>query len=144
MYKQIKMVFGVIVVCAMAWQLFVMFEKYEDAFLDPTKFTRDNYGKDGLSIAGKRYEELKKMFPNTTHICYMSEESDNFPTWSANYCFTQYFAGPVVFIKDKKDCDTILYNLHWSKKIDTKTNYHLNNGWHIVKDFDNGLIVLAK
>ncbi len=129
----------------MAWQQWKTFQKYKEGFHNPVAYTKKYYEKDYMTtVLATRYEGLRKMFPHTSHICYIGEPGDDFPTWSANYSFTQYLASPSVFIKDKIDCDTIVYNLHWSIHINTKNNYHLNNGWHIVKDFNNGLIVLAR
>lgn len=142
--KYIRNVALLIVIGAMIWQQWKTFKKYEEGFMNPVKYTEKYFGKDYITGYGKRYDEIKKMFPSTGHICYLGEAGDDFPTWSANYSLTQYNLGPSVFMKNKMDCDTILYNLHWSIGINPKTNYHLNNGWHIVKDFNNGLVILAK
>jgi hypothetical protein len=134
-----------LLIFALIWQQWNTFLKYKEAFHNPIAYTAKYYEKDYMTAAlATKYEGLRQMFPHTSHICYIGEPGDDFPTWSANYSFTQYFASPSVYIKDRIDCDTILYNLHWTIHINAKNNYHLNNGWHIVKDFNNGLIVLAK
>lgn len=134
----------IFILCIMAWQQWSTFLKHEKKFLNPLKFINENYGNDYISQNEKRYIEIKKIFRFPAHLCYLGEANDNFAFWSANYSISQYYLSPNILIKDRIDCDTILYNLYRSIHIDPATNFHLNNGWHVVKDFNNGLILLAK
>ena len=163
-FKYIRNGALVLLLCIMAWQQWTTFLRHEEKFLNPIEYTKQNYGNDFISVYGLRFNEIKKMFPSPTKICYFGEENEYFPTWSAQYSLAQYYLAPHILIrevkhsysrffsppntifeeKDTASCDTIIYNLHQSIHIDPKTNFHLNNGWHVVKDFNNGLIVLAK
>lgn len=134
----------ILVLCIMAWQQWFTFLKHEKKFLNPSKFVNENYGNDYVSQNEKRFEEIKKMFPIPAHLCYLGEPYEEFALWSANYSISQYYLSPNILIKDNINCDTILYNLYRSIHINPQTNFYLKNGWHVVKDFNNGLIVLAK
>lgn len=128
----------------MAWQQWSTFLIYEKNFVSPVQFIRQNYGNDYISQYDKRFDEIKKMFVKPAHLCYMGEADDDFAFWSMNYSLTQYYFAPNILIKNNVNCDTVLYNLYRSIHINPETNFHLQNGWHIVKDFNNGLIVLVK
>ena len=142
--KIVRNALCVVLLYIMVWQQWSTFLKYEKQFLNPIQFVNQNYGNDYISQYGKRFEEIRKLFTTPAHLCYIGEPNEEFAFWSANYSLTQYYLSPNVLIKDTINCDTILYNLNRSIHIDPATNFHLNNGWHIVKDFNNGLIVLAK
>ncbi len=134
----------IFILCIMAWQQWLTFLKHEKKFLNPLQFVNEIYGRDYVSQNEKRFEEIKKMFPIPAHLCYLGEPNEDFALWSANYSISQYYLSPNILIKDNISCDTILYNLYTSIHINPQTNFHLKNGWHVVKDFNNGLIVLAK
>ncbi len=130
--------------CFFVWQLYITFIKYEDKFESPLKVTEQDYGNDFISQYGNRYEEIKNLFTKPVTMTYIGEPNEDFATGCTHYFLTQYFLSPNLILRNNAVRDTIIYNLYNSKKFDPASNYHLNNGWHIVKDFNNGLIVLAK
>lgn len=130
--------------CIFVWQLYVTFIKYQKKFESPIKITKQDYGNDFISQYGNRFEEIKKLFVKPVRMTYIGEQNENSSTFYLNYILTQYYLSPNIILKNNAVRDTIIYNLYNSKKIDPATNFHLNNGWHLVKDFNNGLILLAK
>ncbi|MES2593566.1 MAG: hypothetical protein V4608_16905 [Bacteroidota bacterium] len=125
-------------------QLYNTFIKYEGKFENPVQTIKQDYGNDFITQYGKRYEEIKKTFPSNNHFSYVGEANENFAPGYFNYVLTQYYLSPnLIFINDTIH-DTIIYNLYNSKQIEHSTNLHLNNGWHVIKNYNNGLIVLAK
>ncbi len=128
----------------MAWQQWTTFQKYQEKFLHPIQFTKQNYGIDAVTLYGKRFVEIKKLFTNPTRMNYVGEANEEFAFFEGNFALTQYYLAPNLILRNDVVCDTVLYNLYNSIHIDPATNIHLNNGWHIIKDFNNGLIVLAK
>ena len=128
----------------MVLQQGITFFKYENKFLHPIRFIKENYGKDYITQYGKRYEELKEILIKPVHLTYIGEPNEEFNTGVMHYYLTQYFLTPNIILKDDVARDTILYNLYSSIHINSETNFYLNNGWHIIRDFNNGLIVLAK
>ena len=130
--------------CVFIWQLYITFIKYEKKFENPIKITKQDYGNDFISQYGNRYEEIKKILNKPVRITYIGEQNENKSTFYLNYILTQYYLSPNIILKNNAVRDTIIYNLYNSKKIDPATNFHLHNGWHLVKDFNNGLILLAK
>ncbi len=125
-------------------QLYITFIKYEDKFESPLKVIKESYGNDYITQYGKRYEEIKKMFPKSTNLTYIGENNEDFASGALNYILTQYYLSPNLILRNQVGRDTIIYNLYNSKQITPSTNFHLKNGWHIVTDFNNGLIILAK
>lgn len=153
----------------MAWQQSITFSIHEKEFLNPIKFIKENYGNDYISQYGNRYEEIKKIFTKPTRMTYIGEANEDYNTGVMHYYLTQYYLTPHNILSkedyntdithyyrtqnsltsgniQKKDIirDTILYNLYLSIHINPESNFYLKNGWHLVKDFNNGLIVLAK
>lgn len=128
----------------MGWQQWTTFLNHEKKFLDPIHFIKENYGNDFITQYGNRFEEIKTTFPKPVHLTYIGEANEDFNTGVMHYYLTQYYLTPNILIKNNLDRDTILYNLYSSIHFNPETNFHLNNGWHIVKDFNNGLIILAK
>lgn len=133
-----------ILLCIIVGQLYITFIKYEEKFENPVKVTKQDYGNDYISQYENRYEEVRKMFTKPTRITYIGESNEDFSTGAAQYVLTQYYLSPNLILRNNEVRDTIIYNLYYTKKIEPVTNFHLNNGWHIVKDFNNGLILLAK
>lgn len=125
-------------------QLYITFVKYEDKFESPLKVIKESYGNDYITQYGKRYEEIKKMIPKLTQLSYFGEANEDFSSGFFHYVLTQYYLAPNLIFKNNSAHDTVIYNLYNSKQINPAGNYHLGNGWHIVKDFNNGLIILAK
>lgn len=125
-------------------QLYLTFKTHEVSFESPVEYVKQNFGNDFISQYGKRFTEIKKMFPAPARITYIGETNESMSIGWTNYFLTQYYLAPHLILKANTACDTVLYNLYSSKQINPTTNYHLNNGWHLVKDFNNGLIVLAK
>lgn len=130
--------------CVFSWQMFVTFVRYEAKFESPVQVTKQDYGKDFITQYGNRFEEIKKMFTKPVRMTYVGEPNEDFSFGCTHYFLTQYYLSPNLILRNNAIRDTIIYNLYSSQKIDPATNFHLNNGWHIVKDFNNGLIVLAK
>jgi hypothetical protein len=148
----------------MAWQQWITFLTYEEKFLNPIHFINQNYGNNGISQYGKRFEEIKKMFPKPTRITYVGEAFvPNAGTREYHFALTQYYLAPNVFFRtdimhDSIEYDngaaritpfpivfdTVLFNLYSSGHINPATNYFMNNGWHVLKDYNNGLVLLVK
>lgn len=133
-----------ILVSILVMQLYTTFNNYEEKFENPVKTTKQDLGNDFITQYGKRFEEIKKIFPKPAHLTYIGEVNEDFAFGSTHYVLTQYFLAPNLILRNNVVRDTIIYNLYNSKQIDPTTNFHLNNGWHILKDFKNGLIVLSK
>ncbi len=150
--------------CFMGWQQWKTFSVYQEKFSSPVEFTSANYGKDDITQYENRFVEVKKMFNKSARLSYMGEPVvPNNGTREMHYALTQYYLAPNLLFRnsDAKDsvvfnngaspvtasdvhCDTILYNLYSTIHINPATNYHLNHGWHVVNDFNNGIIILAK
>ncbi|MES2140380.1 MAG: hypothetical protein V4511_11800 [Bacteroidota bacterium] len=130
--------------CVIVGQLYVTFIKYEEKFENPIKVTKQDYGNDFISQYGNRYDEIKKMFSKPVRMAYVGEPNEDFPIGCLHYFLTQYYLSPNLILRNNVVRDTIIYNLYTSKQMDAATNFHLNNGWHMIKDFNNGLILLAK
>jgi hypothetical protein len=134
----------VTVVLIIVYQLYITFESKQSIIEAPKAYIEANYGKDGITGYGERFVEIKKMFTTSTKMAYIGEENEDQTSFWTNYFLTQYYLAPNLLVKNNKLCDTILYNIYNTKQLNATTNFHINNGWHIVKDFNNGLIVLAK
>lgn len=130
---------GVIVI-----QLYKTFQNHTSRFENPSLYFEQHYGNDFVTQYGHRFTELKTMFSDVTILTYVTEPNEDFASKWTNYFQTQYHLAPHLVEREGEPHDTILYNLYISKQIDPATNVHLNSGWHIVKDFNNGLILLAK
>ena len=151
------------------WQQYITFSNHEKEFINPIHFIKENYGNDFITQYGNRYEEVKKIFTKPVHLTYIGEANEDYNTGVMHYYLTQYYLAPNIVLS-KEDyntdivhyyhtqhdlasgviprknivCDTILYNLYSSIHINQESNFYLKNGWHLVKDFNNGLIVLVK
>lgn len=132
------------VVGVIVYQLYTTFQTKQSIIEDPKSYIEANYGKDFITSYGERFVEIKKAFEKPTKMGYIGEENEDQTIFWTNYFLTQYYLAPHLIVKNNKTCDTILYNIYSTKQLNPTTNFHLNNGWHIVKDFNNGLIVLAK
>lgn len=130
--------------CIMAWQQWSTFLRYQEKFLNPIHFIKENYGNDNITQYGKRFVEVKKMFSTPTRLNYVSEANESYGFSEGGFALAQYYLAPNLLFRNNTAYDTILYNLYNTIHIDPTTNFHLNNGWHVVKDFNNGLIILAK
>lgn len=149
--KQDPQVFSIInkillavVLCVMAGQQYITFLKHEEKFESPVKFIMQNCGNDYISQYSSRFEEIKKMFPQPAHLSYIGEVGEDFATGWYHYVLTQYYLSPNLVFKEVNKPDTIIYNLYNTRQMDPVTNFHLSHGWHVIKDFNNGLIILAK
>lgn len=130
--------------CVIVGQLYITFIKYEEKFENPIKVTKQDYGNDFISQYGNRYDEMKKMLNKPVRMTYVGEPNEDFSSGCLHYFLTQYYLSPNLILRNNVVRDTIIYNLYVSKQMDPATNFHLNNGWHVIKDFNNGLILLAK
>lgn len=162
--KDIRIWACLLLLIIMGWQQLETFTEFQDKFSDPIHYTKQVYGKDNITAYGERFEEAKQLFHTPVTLSYVGEPVvPNNGTREMHYALTQYYLAPNVLLRNatardkvvfnngaspptlsERVCDTVLYNLYASGHIDPAANYHLNNGWHIVKDFNNGIIVLAK
>lgn len=133
-----------ILLCVFIFQLFWVFKNYETKFQKPIGFIQNNYSADFITQYRFKFEEIKKDYCGVTKFSYLSEEQENFSIGWTHYFLTQYYMAPNLTAHTKMPNDTLLYNLYNTKHLEPTRNYYLNNGWHIVKDYNNGLIVLAK
>jgi hypothetical protein len=118
------------------------FEKYSLQFETPLSYTQQTFGKDFITLYGKRFTEVKQFLNETNKIGYYSENNQNMPTFYLHYVLSQYYLTPTLLEKNE-NTDTILYNLYDSYRIDPE-NYHLKNGWQVIKDFNNGFILISR
>ncbi len=133
--------------CIVGWQQWTTFSKYETKFSDPVNFIKTAYGTDYITQYSNRYNEVKKIFSspvNATYIGESPEEKDYLSGAVMHYYLTQYNLAPSIIFNDEEPQDTIVCNLYNSIHINQQADYYLNNGYHVVKDFNNGLIVIAK
>ena len=142
--KKIRLVLFLALLLVLAWQQWVTFQEHEENFEHPLTFFSEHHSKDLITNYEYRYSELKSFFTKPIHISYIGETNESFATGAFNYVMSQYYLSPNILYKSEPVGDTILYNLYDSKQLTTASNYYLNNGWHIVKDFNNGLILLSK
>lgn len=163
-FNTLRNLLCVLLLCIMGWQQWATLLKHHEKFLDPIQFTKDNFATDDVSQYGKRFEEIKKMFSKPTRITYIGENIvTNSGTREFHFALTQYYLAPNLFLRTNimHDSlihdngspgitpasviyDTVLFNLYSSGHIVPENNYFIKNGWHILKDFDNGLILLTK
>lgn len=128
----------------MGAQLYSVYSSHEKKFENPVQFVKKNYKQDYITQYASRFEGIRKELPTTTTLSYVGEANESFSMHYFNYVMTQYYLSPNLIFKNNVNHDTIIYNLYSTKQIDANTNFHLNNGWHILKDFNNGLILLSK
>ena len=159
-----KQLFCVILLCIMARQQWTTFSKHKKKFLNPKQFIREAHKNDGITQYGKRFEEIKKVFTKPTRITYIGEDFVSNNAFREYYfALTQYYLAPNLlfrtnimhdklgedfglgdFIPSPIVYDTVLFNLYTSMHINPATNYFINNGWHVLKDYNNGLVLLVK
>jgi hypothetical protein len=143
--KYTRIVFCVLLLCIMGYQQWATFSRHKDKFLSPIEYTKKNYLADGITQDAKRYVELRKMFTKPTRLNYVGETDEwDHAIGEGYFAFTQYNISPNLILRDDVPCDTVLYNLYRSMHINTETNIYIKKGWHVVKDFNNGLVILAK
>jgi hypothetical protein len=142
--KKIRPFFLVALLLILVWQQWITFQKYENNFEHPKAYFSGHDHNDLITEYGKRYTDIKSYFQHPTHISYIGEAGENFGTGAFNYVLSQYYLSPNLVYKSSPIRDTILYNLYTSKELDAASNYYLNHGWHLLKDFNNGLILLSK
>jgi hypothetical protein len=118
------------------------FEKYSLQFEAPLSYSEQTLGKDFITIYGQRFTEVKQFLNKANKIGYYSENNQNMPTYYLHYVLSQYYLTPTLLGKNENK-DTILYNLYDSYRIDPE-NYHLKNGWQVIKDFNNGFILISR
>jgi hypothetical protein len=148
----------------MAWQQWHTFLRYKDKFLSPVQFTKENTGNDSNTLYGNRYVDVKKMLSGQSRLTYVSENTvPNGGLRELHFALTQYYLAPNLLFRNNKFIetltessnapdattttvlhDTIIYNLYATLHIDTANNFFIKNGWHIAKDFNNGIIILTK
>lgn len=154
--KNVKKTICILLLFLMGWQQWTTFLSYQEKFLNPIKYTRENYGKDGISMGESRFNETRKMFVRPVHLTYFGEANEDLGMGAGYFALTQYYLAPNLIyspryylnpnlvLRSDISQDTLLYNLYATLNINLETNFHLNNGWHVMKDFNNGLILLAK
>lgn len=162
--KYVKKGFCVTLIFIMAWQQWSTFSKQQEKFLDPIEFTKKYYKNDDISQYGNRFQEIKKIFLKPTRITYVGESYVPYNGLREyHFALSQYHLAPNLlfrtdimhdivgennglgeFIPSPVVYDTVLFNLYSSGHIDPASNYFINNGWHVLKDYDNGLVLLVK
>ncbi len=155
-FKTVRKWLVLILLCIMGWQQWTTFAVHQEKFLNPVEFTKNNFGTEYITVYENRFHEIKKMFPFPAHLTYFGDGDETVATGTMHYSLTQYYLSPNLLFINKSYLypdlkynydlihDTLIYNLYRSGHLDPATNFHLNNGWHILKDFDNGLIILTK
>ncbi len=134
----------VVILCAMAWQQWNTFLRYQERFASPIQYTKQNYDNDSGTRYGTRFTEVKKMFTSPTRMNYVAEVGETYVLSEGHFALTQYYLAPNLILRNNVPCDTIICNLYNTLHLDPSLDVHLQNGWHIVKDFNNGIIILAK
>jgi hypothetical protein len=125
------------------WQLWSILLKWDFAFSDPGSYSKQNKGNDYVTKYGERFKEVKSFFSKPSRVGYCSELNQDKPTFYMHYTLTQYYLAPNIITTNINE-DTILYNLYETFQLNESTNFHLNNGWRVIKNFNNGFIILAK
>ncbi len=147
-FKIVDTVFLLGVVGVIAAQLYFTFLARKAEFENPKAIIEQYYGKDFITQYASRFTELKQFFSNSNYparLTYFGEANEGFAPHFTHYILTQYYLAPNLVLKmDSGISDTLIYNLYNTQKLDPTTNVHLNSGYHIVKDFNNGYIILAK
>ena len=159
-----RKLFCALILIMIAWQQWSTFLFHQQKFKDPIQFTKEHYRKDDISQYENRFHEIKNFFTKPTRITYIGEDyvSTN-GIREYHFALTQYYLAPNLlfrtdimhdkvgensglgeFIPSPIVYDTVLFNLYSSMHINPATNYFTNNGWHVLKDFDNGLVLLIK
>lgn len=132
--------------CIMLWQEWQVFLNYKAMFFSPVNYVKTTYNFDYITQYGNRYNEAKQLFSVPIRASYIGEspeENNGLSGMVMHYYLTQYNLAPSVILNEGDVQDTIIYNLYNSIHLDT-ANFYLKNGWHVVRDFNNGLVVLAK
>lgn len=128
----------------MAKQLWLTKESYTACLQAPKPCLVDPWGVDFISTYGKRYTEINQFLTKPTQMGYYGEPGEIFMGMGANnFVLSQYFMAPHA-LKYQEQSDTILYNLYGSQNPALINPQLLQQGWHILKDFNNGLILLSK
>lgn len=139
----LKQWFWVFPVAFIIVQQCLTFNMHADKFADVKGYTDIHWGNDFITVYQKRFLEVKSFFLKPAHMGYCSEPGQTKPTFYLHYVLTQYNLAPNIVVEDT-NTDTILYNLYETIHIDPANNFHLRNGWHVIRDFNNGFILLAK
>ncbi len=131
------------VIFFMSKQLWLTWQGYTDCAKNVKSCIVAPWGTDFITTYGTRYTQINQFLTTPTRIGYYGEPGESFGMWANNYVLSQYFMAPHV-LEDKKANDTILYNLYGSQNPALISSQFLQQGWHILKDFNNGLILLSK
>lgn len=143
----IDMVFLTVILLFFTYQLYHIFLPYEDIFSHPYEYYKQVFGKDVISIAGTRFEEARKQIPTDGTIMCVGEDNEDYYDGVFNYIMMQYYLSPNLIVRTSDnvpDATYILYNLYNTQKFDVNRNSYLQRGWHVEKDFNNGLVLLAR
>ena len=124
-------------------QQYITFLKYEDKFVSPVAYTKQTFKTDFISQYENRTVGVSQFLTTQSHLGYCSEPNQDMPNYYLHYVLSQYYLTPHLISKSTNS-DTILYNLPNSQQLNSSTNVHLNSGWHIIKNFNNGYILIAK
>lgn len=141
-----KICINIILCCFLVFvglQQWNTFEKYSTQFEAPFAYTSKTLNQDFITNYGNRFAEVKEYLKGSAQIGYSSENNQNMPTYYLHYVLSQYYLTPTLLSKNQNS-DTILYNLYESYKINPMENYHLKNGWRVIKDFNNGFILISR
>lgn len=125
------------------WQIWSTFDTQKPLLADFKANFISPYGNDFISTYNKKFDIVRPYLKPNSLIGYFSEPGENYVYWGMHMCLTQYNVAPAAIL-DKQERDTILYNLYNTQHINPATDRHLQRGWKVLKDFDNGLILLVK
>lgn len=163
-YSNIKKLAYITLLLIIGWQQWITFSAHKDKFLNPIEYVKEKYGNDEITGYEKRVEGLKQILPKQGRFTYASEQHiPNAGTRDFHFALTQYYLAPRVFFRNNLVpetisydygsapivtsqivCDTVLYNLFMSINPNPETDYYLKNGWHEIRNFNNGIVILAK
>ena len=132
-----------IFICGLAYQVYLNLKEQLPNITHPQTSYFDPIGNDFISNYNKKFEAMRPYLRPNSVMGYFSEPGESYVYWGMHICLTEYNIAPAAII-DKKDCDTILYNLYNTQHITTATDRHLQRGWKVLKDFNNGLILLIR
>lgn len=128
----------------MAKQLWLTKQSYTACLQTPKACLFDPWGADFISTYGNRYIEINQYLTKPTQMGYYGEPGEIFMGMGANnFVLSQYFMAPHA-LEYQKTSDTILYNLYGSQNPALIDPQLLQQGWHVLKNFNNGLILLSK
>lgn len=163
-FKRIQLFLILPLLGIIGWQQWLVFSKFQDSFLNFEGYLHKVQPIDDIAGYKTKLAEVRKMFSGRSKLTYASETiHPNEATREMHFALTQYELAPNLLFRNALTpdnlessigaapptytstvYDTVIYNLYCSFMLNPQNNYYLNNGYHVVKDFGNGIIILAK